>query len=102
MTAAARRTRRTGAKTDQIDALEIARIAARDDDLPAPRCSAGTADMACASIVHEFLCGGWFCGCGLSFCDFWGCGVIFRVVVWMGRGVCLVRGVWVGVVLWCG
>ena len=39
-----------------------------------------------ASIVHEFLCGGWFYACGMSFCGFWGCGVIFRVVVWMGRG----------------
>ena len=38
MTAAARRGRRSGAKTDHIDALEIARITARDDDLPAPRC----------------------------------------------------------------
>ena len=47
MTAAARRGRRTSAKTDQIDALEIARIAARDDDLPAPRCTAGDPDIAC-------------------------------------------------------
>lgn len=47
MTAAARRGRRTAAKTDQIDALEIARIAARDDDLPAPRCATGTQDIAC-------------------------------------------------------
>ena len=39
MTAAARRGRRSGAKTDHIDALEIARITARDDDLPGPRCA---------------------------------------------------------------
>ena len=35
MTAAARRTRRTRTNTDSVDALEIARIAARDDDLAA-------------------------------------------------------------------
>ena len=47
MTAAARRGRRTGAKTDQVDALEIARIAARDDDLPAPRFSGAPDNLAC-------------------------------------------------------
>ena len=47
MTAAALRSRRTGAKTDRIDALEIARVAARDDDLPTPRCADDTADIAC-------------------------------------------------------
>ena len=47
MTAAARRGRRTGAKTDHIDALEIARIAARDDDLPAPRCANAPDDLQC-------------------------------------------------------
>ena len=47
MTAAARRRRRTAAKTDQIDALEIARVAAREDNLPPPRCAADTADVAC-------------------------------------------------------
>ena len=47
MTAAARRRRRTAAKTDQIDALEIARVAAREDDLPPPRCAADTADIVC-------------------------------------------------------
>ena len=47
MTAAARRGRRTGAKTDQIDALEIARIAARDNDLPVPRCAVDTEDISC-------------------------------------------------------
>ena len=47
MTAAARRGRRTGAKTDHIDALEIARITARDDDLPAPRCANAPDDLQC-------------------------------------------------------
>ena len=47
MTAAARRTRRSGAKTDRIDALEIARAAARGDDLPAPRCADHSRDIAC-------------------------------------------------------
>ena len=47
MTAAARRGRRSGAKTDHIDALEIARIAARDDDLPAPRCANAPDDLQC-------------------------------------------------------
>ena len=47
MTAAARRGRRTGAKTDHIDALEIARITARDDDLPAPRCADAPDDLQC-------------------------------------------------------
>ena len=35
MTAAARRGRRNGAKCHEVDAVEIARIAGRDDDLPA-------------------------------------------------------------------
>lgn len=37
MTAAARKGQRTGAKTDPGDALAVARIAARDEDLPPPR-----------------------------------------------------------------
>ena len=36
--------------------------------------------------MHEFLCGGGFTLVGVSFCYFWGCGVVFRVVVWVGRG----------------
>ena len=47
MTAAARRGRRTGAKSDQVDALEIARITARDRDLPAPRFADAPDDLAC-------------------------------------------------------
>ena len=47
MTAAARRGRRTRAKTDQVDALEIARITARDDDLPTPRFVGIRDDLAC-------------------------------------------------------
>ena len=46
MTAATRRVRRTGAKIDQVDALEIARIAAREYDLPPTCCAADTADIA--------------------------------------------------------
>ena len=37
MTAQARKTLRTRSKSDYIDALAIARVAAREDDLPAPR-----------------------------------------------------------------
>ncbi|NQV07043.1 IS110 family transposase [bacterium] len=37
MTAKARKGTRTGTKTDQVDALLIARIGLRDDDLPPPR-----------------------------------------------------------------
>ena len=47
MTAAARRGRRTGAKTDEVDALEIARITARDCDLPAPRFAGAPDDLVC-------------------------------------------------------
>lgn len=47
MTAAARRGRRTGAKTDLVDALEIARITARDRDLPAPRFAGAPHELAC-------------------------------------------------------
>ena len=47
MTAAARRGRRTGAKTDEVDALEIARITARDHDLPAPRFTGAPNELAC-------------------------------------------------------
>ena len=37
MTAQARKQQRTHSKSDQIDALAIARVAAREDDLPVPR-----------------------------------------------------------------
>ena len=48
MTAAARRSRRAASKTDQIDALEIARIAVREEDLPPPpRCAADADGIAC-------------------------------------------------------
>ena len=46
MTAAARRRRRTRTKTDPVDALEIARISARDDDLPPPRFVGACDDFA--------------------------------------------------------
>lgn len=46
MTAAARRGRRTRTKSDQVDALEIARIAARDDDLAAPRFAGAPQELA--------------------------------------------------------
>ena len=46
MTAAARRRRRTRTKTDPVDALEIARISARDDDLPPPRFVGACDDLA--------------------------------------------------------
>lgn len=47
MTATAYRGQRTRAKTDQVDALEIARITARDDELPTPRFSGTRDDLAC-------------------------------------------------------
>ena len=47
MTAAARRGRLTGAKSDHIDALEIARIAARDHDLRSPRFAGACDELAC-------------------------------------------------------
>ena len=56
MTAAARRGRRTGAKTDEVDALEIARITARDRDLPAPRFAGAPDDLAClVNYRHELV-----------------------------------------------
>ena len=48
MTAAARRGRRTATKSDRVDALEIARITARDHDLPAPRFAGAPEGLACA------------------------------------------------------
>ena len=55
MTAAARRGRRTCTKTDPVDALEIARIAARDDDLPAPRFIGAPVDLACLVAYRREL-----------------------------------------------
>ena len=45
MTAQTRRRQRTRQKTDRIDALAIARITAREDDLPAPRCDEVVDDL---------------------------------------------------------
>ena len=55
MTAAARRGRRTYTKTDPVDALEIARIAARDDDLPAPRFAGAPGELACLVAYRREL-----------------------------------------------
>ena len=53
--AAARRGRRTYTKTDPVDALEIARIAARDDDLPAPRFAGAPGELACLVAYRREL-----------------------------------------------
>ena len=45
MTAAARKGQRTGAKTDPGDALAVARIAGRDEDLPPPRPDGALEDL---------------------------------------------------------
>lgn len=55
MTAAARRGRRTRTKSDQVDALEIARIAARDDDLAPPRFAGAPEDLACLVAYRREL-----------------------------------------------
>ena len=55
MTAGARRKRRAGAKTGRIDALEIARIAAREPDLRAPRCADPNQDTACLTGYRREL-----------------------------------------------
>lgn len=47
MTARARRGQRTSSKSDQSDALLIARVGAREDDLPAPRPTGDTEDLRC-------------------------------------------------------
>ena len=47
MTAHARRGQRTGAKSDETDALLIARIGARDRDLPPPRPGGAVEDLRC-------------------------------------------------------
>ncbi|MCE2527671.1 MAG: IS110 family transposase [Actinomycetia bacterium] len=55
MTAHARRGQRTGTKTDPSDALLIARIAARDDDLPPPRPDGPTEDLRCVTAYRREL-----------------------------------------------
>ena len=47
MTARARRGQRTGSTSDQSDALLIARVGAREDDLPTPRPNGVTEDLRC-------------------------------------------------------
>ena len=47
MTAQARRHQRTGTKTDRVDALLIARIGARDDDLPPARGDGPLDELRC-------------------------------------------------------
>ena len=58
MTAAARRGRRTATKSDRIDALEIARITARDHDLPAPRFVGAPENLACVVNYRRVVCTG--------------------------------------------
>ncbi len=55
MTAQARRQQRTRQKTDQLDALAIARVAAREDDLPAPRCDEATDDLRSLVLYRREL-----------------------------------------------
>lgn len=45
MTAQTRRQQRTRRKNDRLDALAIARVTAREDDLPAPRCDEVVDDL---------------------------------------------------------
>ncbi len=55
MTASACRKRRTYTNNDPVDALEIARIAARDDDLPAPRFAGAPGELACLVAYRREL-----------------------------------------------
>ena len=55
MTARARRGQRTGTKTDHTDALLIARIGARDHDLPTPRPHDNTEDLRCLVFYRREL-----------------------------------------------
>jgi len=50
MTARARKTQRTHTKSDSTDALLIARVGARDNDLPPPRLNGPIEDLRC--LVH--------------------------------------------------
>lgn len=55
LVARARRGQRTGTKTDQVDALLIARIGARDHDLPTPRPHGITEDLRCLVFYRREL-----------------------------------------------
>ena len=55
ITARARRGQRTGTKTDPTDALLIARIGARDHDLPTPRPQGATEDLRCLVFYRREL-----------------------------------------------
>ena len=55
MTAQARRQQRTRQKTDHTDALAIARITAREDDLPAPRCDEAVDDLRSLVLYRREL-----------------------------------------------
>ena len=55
MTARARRGQRTGTKTDQSDALLIARIGAREPDLPRPRPQGAAEDLRCLVFYRREL-----------------------------------------------
>ena len=55
MTSRARRGQRTETKTDQTDALLIARIGARESDLPRPRAQGATEDLRCLVFYRREL-----------------------------------------------
>ena len=55
MTAQARKGQRTRQKTDHTDALAIARITAREDDLPAPRCDEAVDDLRSLVLYRREL-----------------------------------------------
>ena len=53
MTAAARRRQRTGAKSDEVDALLVARIGARDADLAPPRPPGRLEELRCVVVYRR-------------------------------------------------
>ena len=55
MTAQARKGQRTRRKTDHTDALAIARVTAREDDLPAPRCDEAVDDLRSLVLYRRVL-----------------------------------------------
>ncbi len=55
MTAQARRRQRTRRKTDRLDALAIARVTAREDDLPAARCDEAVDDLRSLVLYRREL-----------------------------------------------
>ena len=55
MTAAARRSQRTAAKSDPLDALLVARIGARDSDLPPPRPGGTLEELRCLAGYRREL-----------------------------------------------